>query len=215
MTPTDRQEIAAYWLVLAQMHGKEIATPVMTMMLDAVSDLPPPKVLAALRDWLKTSKHPRHPYPAEIRELVSPPVDSKFFANDVARKIDKALGAHGYTWENGAWFGQSKAWETKVNGRTEYVLSFKDAVIAELGEIAWHAICARGGWQNLISSQKEMDEGQFIAQLRDQIQASYALQKQGVDVTQIQLPPPPEPRGSGGLQRYGELKLISDPNKGA
>lgn len=89
------------------------------------------------------------------------------------------------------------------------VRSFREAVIGELGAVAWHAICCRGGWLNLRNSSVEMDEGQFIAQLRDQIESSMALAAQGVDVTKIEMP---KPKAQFGYSSPPTLRICDMPD---
>lgn len=189
MTDHERAQIGSTWLILAQMNGKEVQPAALSMMLDAISDLPAQKVINALNDWCAKSKAGRHPFPAELRDMVKPAIDSKALAIDLARKIDKSICDHGATWSHGCWYGeQGPFFEARVNGKTELFGTFKEAVIAELGPIGWNVICTRGGVENVLSAIREMDEGTFIAQLRDQVQSTYQLAEQGVDVTRISLP---------------------------
>ncbi len=189
MTQLDRDNVAQAWLTIAQMYGKELAVPVLKVMVDAVEDMPANDVLNFLGRWPKITKAERHPFPKEVRDGIKPPIDSKILAIELARKIDKSICDHGATWSHGCWYGeQGPFFEARVNGKTELFGTFKEAVIAELGPIGWNVICTRGGVENVLSAIREMDEGTFIAQLRDQVQSTYQLAEQGVDVTRISLP---------------------------
>lgn len=200
MNQQQRTQIGEIWLGLAAIYGKEIQRPALKILLDSVSDLDPVKVIHFLNEWPKVNKTGRHPYPSEVRSAINVEPESKDVANELARKIDKAISRYGYTWEQGYYHSTGNYWE----GGGAHHISFKDAVIAELGEIGWHVICARGGWQRLRESANEMQEGQFIAQLRDQVQASYNLKKSGIDISQIALP-----SSSQGVEQNNVLKLIT------
>lgn len=207
MTENYRTLIGKTWIAVAEVFGKEISKASLPLMINAVSDLNPNAVLDALNNWIKTSKLGRHPLPAEIREIVTQPLDKKSIAIELARKIDKAISRHGYNWEQG-FFGADGIYWDDDKGNKFY--SFKEAVISELGEIGWHVICARGGWLTLRNSSNEMDEGMFIAQMRDQIQASIQLSEQGVDVAKIDLPKKQNQLSTAGgdLVRIGKLKIL-------
>lgn len=183
MNQTEKAKISAYWLGLASMYGKEITSKGMEIMLEAVSDLNPNSVLNALENWVRVTTQNRHPFPSEIREMINPKIDLRAAANEIARKIDKAVFDFGYVWEGGYFDSNgNRYWLDKKGNRYE---SFKAAFIAELGEQAWRAVNARGGWAAVAESSNEMEEGMFIAQLRDQVQSQMLLEQKGVDVTKI------------------------------
>lgn len=148
-----------------------------------LQDLNFQKVMDAYDVAMQKSKTGKPPLVSHIREIVNPEIDSRFFAVELARKIDGAISKFGYNWA----MGDIVNGEKYYLGGGKYHWTFKEAVIAELGDLAWHSICMRGGWENVRNSANEMEEGMFIAQMRDQLQASYALKKQGVDVTKIEM----------------------------
>ena len=122
----------------------------------------------------------RMPLPSQ---LLGESIDFRAVANEIARKIDKAICDFGYVWTDGYFDSNGKRyWLDKKNNRYE---SFKEAFIAELGEQAWKAVSNRGGWAAVSQSSNEMDEGTFIAQLRDQLQSQMSLDQKGIDVTKI------------------------------
>lgn len=178
-----RIKVGELWLATALTFGKEIPRPALTMMLDSISDLDPEKVLDGFRKWMRESKIGRYPFPSEVRELVEGKVSSRDLAIAMARKIDKAVSKFGLYWP----MGEMVAGSIYFLGGGRYHWTFKDAVIAELGPVGWHTICSRGGWAHVRNSANEMEEGTFFAQMRDQIESSYNLQKQGVDITKIKM----------------------------
>lgn len=184
MTQQERNLVGELWINVALMYGKEIQAPALKLFLNSVDDLQSVDILSALNKWIRVSKMGRHPFPSEIREMINPQLDSREVAMTLARMIDKAVTKFGYTW---AW-GEQVNGETYFKGGNEYHWTFKEAVIAELGPLGWHAICSKGGWQNLRDSANDMEEGTFIAQLRDQIQSSHNLAKSGADLTKIEMP---------------------------
>lgn len=184
MNQEQRTQIGELWLTIAAMYGKEIQRPALKLLLDSVNDLPFKKIIDCLTEWPKTCKVARYPYPADVREFIYPQLNSRELAVSIARNIDKAISKYGYTWSMGYMF-EGEIW---FNGGGYRHKSFKEAVIAELGEIAWHAICSRGSWEKLRNSANEMDEGTFIAQMREQIESTINLQKNGIDITKIELP---------------------------
>lgn len=186
MNQAERQKVGEYWLGLASMYGKEINQMALKIMLDSVSDLPAEKVLKAFNEWSMSSKQNRHPLPADIREMISPNLDQRAVANDLVRKIDRAIMKHGYVWQEGYFHENGNYWQANE----KIFVSFKEAVIEEVGPIGWHVLCSRGGWANICRSSNEMEEGQFVAQLRDQIQGSMSLAEKGIDVSQIDMPKP-------------------------
>lgn len=178
-------------MALATVYGREIQRPALTMMLNAISDLPSDKILKVMNDWMNEAKNKSHPLPGDIREKIFPVLDDRAVSIEAARKIDKCIAKFGWTWEHGYFREGGNYWEDLDGNRHD---SFKEAVISSVGPIGWKVICDRGGWQNIRNSANEMEEGQFIAQLRDQVQSTLQLQRAGVDVSKIGLPSPNSPK---------------------
>jgi hypothetical protein len=183
---------------------------------DQLAGIPASSVKSAMVAFRGEQGRSKMPMPADIKARITPgsSIDKRELATTLARKIDKALVAHGYVWEEGYLGVKGRYWEAFVGGKRQRFESFKEAVIAELGPIAWNAICERGGWQQMISSQREMDEGQFVAQLRDQVQSSYSLAEQGVDVTRIPMPSIERRSGDNALTAHeGYMRLLREREK--
>ncbi len=191
MTKEERIRIGEFWLGLASMYGREITKPALTIMLNAVEDLPYAKVLSALEDWSREPNHKSHPLPGDIRAKINPTVEDRDVAVELARKIDRCALKFGSYWEQGYFSGEGTYWNDILGG-THW--SFEAAVKASIGEIGWSVVVARGGWANIVRSADEMDEGQFIAQLRDQVQSTLAMSRAGVDLARLGLPTPENPK---------------------
>jgi hypothetical protein len=179
-----RLEIATLFATMNAIYGVTMNNDAVMYQADLLVDLDLEALRKAFTSYTKTNKTNRPPTVAHIREIVNPFVDDRHVAIELARKIDRAVSRYGWTWEH----GYQSHFETKWDGGGSVHNSFKEAVICELGELGWHVICSRGGWQNTRNSSNEMEEGMFIAQMRDQIQASMSLQKAGADVSKILLP---------------------------
>lgn len=218
MTQEQRNNLGQILGAMGVMFGRnDLTPPVLSMYLDDLeaAGLSFDQAVLACTRYRRDKKNTRFPLPAQLIEVVRPQADPKVLAIDIARRIDKAVAKHGWNWEHGFFHGYHPEtkdpmfyFEAFTNEGRKAFWTFKEAVIAELGEIAWHAICSRGGWQAVRESCNAMPEGMFIAQLRDQIEASVHLARSGVDVTRISLPPPRSE--SKGLQSAGELMKVLD-----
>lgn len=177
-------EIAAKLSEINSIFGVTQSPSAVLYQASLLEDLNFEQTVKALDSFMKTTKVARPPLPSQIISIVQPEADKRELAVIVARSIDRAIAKYGYNW----------SWGERVNGETyflgsgKYHWTFKEAVIAELGEIAWHVICSRGGWEQIRNSANEMAEGQFIAQLREHVEAAYSLQSQGIDITAIDMP---------------------------
>lgn len=187
-----RKELALIIISTASYYGRQFERSVISMMIDDLKDLSFSEITNAYSVYRRDPKNSAFPLPAKIREIINPTASSRDLANTMARKIDKAISKFGWNWEH----GQSVNGEIYFEGGGRYHWTFKEAVIAELGEIGYHTIASRGGWLSVRNASNEMDEGQFIAQMRDQIESSYNLQRQGIDITQIEMP-------KGNVQEIG------------
>lgn len=183
-----KQELSQFaeaYVTTAMLYDKVVDRNLAYLAASDLSDLPFQECMMALQKYRKNSFNKCWPKPADLRVIVNPKGDSRHVAITLAYAIDKAISKHGWSWEKGYYGLNGNYWKDK-DGNT--FNTFKDAVISELGEIGWHVICSRGGWNNLCESSRNMEEGIFIAQLRDQAQASITLKDQGIDITKIALP---------------------------
>lgn len=157
MSHNERVKIGELWLALAMMYGKELGGASLSLMLDAISDLPPDAVIRELQQWPKLSKSRTYPLPVEIREKLQPVSNPKSDALGIAKRIETAIKTRGYTWID--------------TYRYDGYASFDDAVLTELGIAAVKLIEERGGW--LMLHDEYFESGNptaFTAQLRDQLE---------------------------------------------
>lgn len=183
MTSEQKNEVARLYNATCKVFDKVLDADVLKMQVEDLADLPFEKVMRALIDYRRNAKNTTWPRANKIREIINPKIDTKDLAVELSRKIDKAISKFGWGWSEGVFING----ETYFLGGGKYHWTFKDAVIAELGEIGWHVIATRG-WIQLRNSANEMNEGVFIAQLQNQVQSSLNLASQGVDITKIELP---------------------------
>lgn len=204
MTQDQRNKIGFIWASIARIYGKELEKNTLKIMIDSVEDLQFEKIISSLNNWPKTSKLNRHPFPAELRELIIPEINERSVAIVLARKIDKAIRDHGSMWDQGIMGFNGIFFE----GGGKIFPTWKEAVIEELGQIGWATIVQKGGWLQTRNSANEMDEQGFIAQTRDQIQANIQLEKQGVDLRLLEMPKPKSFLGIPSLSDKNTLNFI-------
>lgn len=150
----------------------------MTMMINAVSDLPADKVLYAIDEWSRVSKQPRHPFPAEVRELAGGGVSADAEATAAASRIHQAIV------DFGSWRGS-------------------EAQLA-IGSLGWAVVKRFGGWQRVCEMVGvDYDKSAFLAHAKSIAKSEAEYSRAGRHDEAPQLPEPP-PRG-GGLQSIGEI----------
>ena len=183
MNLEERKKISALILQTAIYYNRQINKQVIAMMLDDLLDIPAGLIINAYNVYRKNPANKHFPMPAQIRSIVYPEtlLSERDIANELVRKIENAVKKHGWNWESGIFSNGEFYW----NGSNSRYKSFKEAVCSEVGEVGWSAICARGGWQCVRNSANQMDEGTFVAQLRDQIESLIRIKKSGVDITQL------------------------------
>lgn len=207
----DRQKFAHDLVLTAKFYDKDLPFDVAKMIVDDVCDLDFNSCLNALVLYRRNKENRTWPKSADIRAIVNPKLDSRAFAVELARKIDRAVSKHGWNWSQGVYGGQHEDgshWFYWNDSAGNAYYSFQEAAIAELGDIGWHAICSRGGWSNVTSSANDMEEGMFIAQMRDQIQSSILLAESGVDITRIEMPKKPELDTKNGDLERGSINIL-------
>lgn len=198
LNQNQRDTLAKRISSISGLYGKDINRQQIIVYIETLEEFIPAtfeQYVGALNSYALDTTHKFFPAPIELRRYIHPEPDNKLLAIEMARKIDKAVINHGNNWESGFFNGRNPTseaeylyfWEAYGKDGKKSFGSFKEAVIYEIGEVGWHAICSRGTWSSLCASANTMDEGTFIAQLRDQIMASYTLQKQGIDITKIKM----------------------------
>jgi hypothetical protein len=156
MTQQERIRIGELWMGLAQMYGKEIPRPALSIMLNAVADLDAVKIEKALNDWAMTSKLSRHPLPADIREIIQPTMDPSHEAQECVSLIFESIRQFG--------------WADPLGAKEH------------MGELAWGIVVSHGGWTNLCQNLgTEISESTFRAQARDLAIARITSGRRGLD----------------------------------
>lgn len=184
--PNEKNYFAKMLSITSKSYDKILDLDVAMMITTDLEDLDFESCLRALQTYRHDSKNKFWPKGADIRAIVQPSPDSRVIAIELARKIERAVTDHGWNWENGFFASDGSSYWKDNSGNV--FSSFQSAVVSELGDIGWHVIASRGGWLNVRESVNQMEEGMFIAQMRDQIQATIMLKQQGIDITKIQMP---------------------------
>lgn len=155
MNRDERMAVGKMWLALAEMHGREISQPALSLMLDAVSDLDGNKILVAMKEWAKNSKHSRHPLPGDLRQSLDPAGDPDANAREAASRIIAAVSKYGYN----------------------------NPKLAEkfIGELGWHVVSRFGGWMYVCENLgTTLDITSFQAQARDVAKATIVRGPEGI-----------------------------------
>lgn len=188
-------------VLTAKAYGKEIPTDLAQLIITDVEDLPFEKCLYALQVYRRDPKNKFWPKASDIREIVDPKYDHRAIANELVRKIENAVAKFGYPWEVGYFSSSGELYW--LDSQNNIFKSFEEAVKSELGEIGYHVIASRGGWMNVRESVKKMDEGTFVAQMREQIIATITLRQRGIDITKLAMPRSKETEENAVLIKLG------------
>jgi hypothetical protein len=156
------QAIKEALIALATIAGKELTEIALNAFMKALSDLDQDAVIVALEGWLRTGKG--FPYPADIREKISPELTGDDDAQYVSNMIINAVGKDGYT-------NQERA-----KGR--------------IGELGWAVVEASGGWKHLCETLNQANETTVKAQLRELCKTVYKRAKSGYLDQKPALPSP-------------------------
>ena len=183
-TNIEKKEFSKYFVATCKMFNQQVEADVVAMIILDLDDLNFNSCLEALHSYRRDPKNKFWPKAADIRSIVNPEIDPRDLAIQTAKKIDYAVAKHGGYWEQGI-YTRSGAVVWEGGGQTH--LSFKDAVIAEIGDIGWHYVCSRGSWANVRNAANEMEEGIFIAQTRDFLLSSIRMKQQGQNLLDYKL----------------------------
>lgn len=184
MNKSEVLKIAERISLVNSLYGTSLAPEAVLFHANSLADLDFESVIQAFDTFVKTNKTNRPPTPAHIREIITPEIDERNVAIELAHKIDRAVSRYGYTWEEGYFSDEGNYW--LANGKK--FNSFRDAVIEELGIAGWNFICSRGGWQNVRNSANLMGEGMFIAQSRDHIESLLKSSDDDFQLTALSYP---------------------------
>lgn len=201
MNPT-----AVILIRMADYYGFEIKESALELYLEVFAQFPVDKIAQAAKIYMLNTENSRFPVPPhKIMDIFKgPQIDNKDLAIELARKLYKAIGDFGHTWEQGYYGEQGFFW---TDSKKNEFNSFRDAVVSELGDVAWKIICERGGWNRFVESANLVDEGMFLAQLREHIRASKTNSDLGIDVTKIGMN-----KTNDGLQAPKDIMKLLTPN---
>lgn len=214
MTPEERKRLAKVIALTASYYGKEIQREVISMMLDDLDTYDPDAVEVAYKNYRLNPKNTAFPLPAKIIALIEPEIDERTLANDLARRIEKAIRRFGNSWAIGITRKGENGPEVYFEGGGYAWPTWEQAVRAELGEVGFEAV-RRYGWSAMEQNYFSMDRGIFFAQLRELIESVLRLSAAGLADTLPRLPSG-QPRGAQvGLTASKEIigKMLGDGGK--
>lgn len=165
MTQQEKNEVAIVLANMATYFGKDITKPVISMMVEDLSDLNFQDVLNAFTAYRKNPKNISFPLPAKIREIINPTQSVDGMANEAASRIRKAIVDFG-------WCNPSQA-------------------RAYIGELGWRIVERSGGWMYVCENHGvELNPLTFHAQARDLAKAIVESEGMGIGDMPIGLPEP-------------------------
>lgn len=179
MSPDERKRIAGRLASLGLIYDKPPKPAMLSMVLDALDDLPAFQVDAFLADWIKTSKLGRLPYPAEIRAGVKPQDDDESSARLAAMRMIGAIRKYGWTDPEGA-----KAY---------------------VGEVGWALVRTLGGWSRFCEAMHDRDIPNLTAQYREACRSLMSAARNGT----LDVPPALPTRSRPELQQGDFKALAS------
>jgi hypothetical protein len=157
------QEIKKEYLGMAGAFNIPIGEATLLWFYRSVDDLDPAKVVQAMRKYGRETKVQRLPTPAIIREMVEQKPNLEQEAIESSARLIQSLGKFGY-----------------MRGEEARVF---------MGELAWRCVERLGGWGSLCRRVGDsMDQGTFLAQVRELAKTTIARGIAGLDDTPPQLP---------------------------
>ena len=200
MNTQETQMLKSALVAMAFFYGHNLQPDVLKMYVEDLSDLPLEAVLGSLKIMRRDPKITRCPLPAAIRSFINPPkMEARLEAADLSRKMIAAIRDFGCHWSSMTLCAGNEGYWTRSG---KLVDTFQEAVVGELGELAWEVIRRRGGWNHFHDEFFASEPTQFHAQLREGIEATIAIAKQGLLDHKPTLP-------------FSNQKLISDEDKHA
>lgn len=179
------EKLRAQIVAVANIYQFQITHQVIELHLNALKRFRIEDCVKAYATYLEDPKSLRMPTPGQIIAILEPGLDDRSFSIQLARSIMHCCARYQEAWVDG-YFGANGNYWTGKNSQT--FGSFQEALISECGETALGIVKLRGGWKRLCESYWEMDEGQFLAQLRDDIQSNVSLLRSGYGIEMIAAP---------------------------
>lgn len=151
---TKDQGIKLALVSLAEYYKENLTKNQISMYSEDLECLTLDELSIAIRKYRNESKNTRFPLPSALVALVrQPPVEPRDAGVETATRIIAAIKKHGYVW--------------CLQGGFAPHSTFQEAVISELGELAWNVIQLDGGWSSICEFSSEENNGTLHAQLRD------------------------------------------------
>lgn len=151
------------------------------------------QISTSIKIYRRDVKNARFPLPAVLIEILKPSQPSaREVGVEVAQRIIRAIKRHGYTWN----------W---ADGYRPF-LTFKEAFIAEVGDLAWEVVQLEGGWTAICTN--EAEESTLHAQLRDKAASLY---NKALNGKLHQLPTIPKSRLDSFKEDQDSLLMLTPP----
>jgi len=183
-TSDQRKHFSKFLAITAKLYDKTLDFDVCQMIVDDLVDLDYDSCMDALLRFRKDQKNKTWPRAADIRNLVSPTLDSDTKGKLAASRVIESVSKFGYT-------------------NPEEAKNY-------IGELGWKAVQRFGGWQYICENLGlSIQISTFQAQIRDVAIATDKAGHIGMQDTPIGITAPKEtPQLSGGLQKVDPMKLI-------
>jgi hypothetical protein len=186
MNQNDRLKLGQVIGVTAFFYDRKVTPEVVSMMVDDLSDLPTPLVIAAFQEYRRNSTNRAFPMPGQIREMVAPLEDSQSAARDAAGRIIAAVSKFG--------------WNNSTAAR-EYI-----------GSLGWEVVQRQGGWKSVCETLTHDNATGLQAQWRDLAMAVANRAKAGLLDSAPALPEPKLKKLADGLKPI-EIKILRGPDE--
>jgi hypothetical protein len=201
VSPDETQQLKLTIITMAEYYDKSVSDGALKMMAQDLADLPFDAVMKGFETYRKDAGNKFFPLPAQIRQIVQPPVSDTTTAEGLTQLIIEKIRRYNPNW---SFFSQ---------GKTRYgaygLLSLEAAMKKELGELGYTVVLTYGGgWNSLCENYFDSKGTYFATHLRDHVAGVIARSKAG---TLGQLPALPRPDNVTRISE-GPRKLLSKEN---
>lgn len=156
MTQDETRELKRMVIAASNYYERQLSDDAVRMYVLDMQDLDFNEVVIAMTSYRKNAMNIRMFLPAHIRDLITPKINSIDLARETAVRIREAI-------RNFGWPGE------------------KEAQLF-LGNSAWRVVRRFGGWGHLCENLgTKIQEGQFMAQVRDAVESNIKLERAGIN----------------------------------
>lgn len=141
MTKEQRTALGETIIFTAEYYGRPLTRPIVSMMIDDLSDLIFDEVIQAYKQYRRNEKNKSFPLPAQIRAMVQEQENPEASAREAAARIIDAVGKYG--WNN----------PTRAQNY--------------IGSLGWEVVMRAGGWVNICQTLSFDNVATIQAQLRE------------------------------------------------